>query len=291
MDIINCECIANVITCLFKASHVMGLPISNLVVVFSLWYCWFLCSWAYCRYNGYWSCQKFRDWPKSRVLVMKRNTICKVWLMSLVWLMLWKWKALRMWPTMMWKQLSTSWKINASPIQRLIRFCLQYPLVLGNIKTNFYYYNAYTTDFCAFFFFFNYLFCPSVILGFAMQVLEFFHFSCTSEDINNLAHGLMLKEALNNVLFPVMDEVIGALCDMAKEYAHIPMLSRTHGQVTLRWYTLELYSVTSFSFRASEQPCSMIFAKGNGNWKTVANRPLSSGPIDLLSFGFSYLLT
>lgn len=36
MDIINCECIANVITCLFKASHVMGLPISNLVVVFSL---------------------------------------------------------------------------------------------------------------------------------------------------------------------------------------------------------------------------------------------------------------
>lgn len=62
------------------------------------------------------------------------------------------------------------------------------------------------------------------------KVLEFFHFSCTSEDINNLAHGLMLKEALNNVLFPVMDEVIGALCDMAKEYAHIPMLSRTHGQ-------------------------------------------------------------
>lgn len=41
----------------------------------------------------------------------------------------------------------------------------------------------------------------------------------------------MLKEALDNVLFPVMDEVIGALCKMAKEYAHIPMLSRTHGQV------------------------------------------------------------
>ncbi|CAO2839964.1 unnamed protein product [Amaranthus hypochondriacus] len=62
------------------------------------------------------------------------------------------------------------------------------------------------------------------------KVLEFFHFSCTSEDINNLAHALMLKEALDNVLFPVMDEVIGALCKMAKEYAHIPMLSRTHGQ-------------------------------------------------------------
>ncbi|KAK9726596.1 hypothetical protein RND81_05G225800 [Saponaria officinalis] len=62
------------------------------------------------------------------------------------------------------------------------------------------------------------------------KVLEFFHFSCTSEDINNLAHGLMLKEALNKVLLPVMDEVIGAMCSMAKEYAHIPMLSRTHGQ-------------------------------------------------------------
>ncbi|XP_021736927.1 uncharacterized protein LOC110703426 [Chenopodium quinoa] len=62
------------------------------------------------------------------------------------------------------------------------------------------------------------------------KVLEFFHFSCTSEDINNLAHALMLKEALNKVLFPVMDEVIGAICNMAKEYADIPMLSRTHGQ-------------------------------------------------------------
>lgn len=62
------------------------------------------------------------------------------------------------------------------------------------------------------------------------KVLEFFHFSCTSEDINNLAHALMLKEALDKVLFPVMDKVIGAICKMAKEYAHIPMLSRTHGQ-------------------------------------------------------------
>ncbi|XP_074282718.1 uncharacterized protein LOC141607258 [Silene latifolia] len=62
------------------------------------------------------------------------------------------------------------------------------------------------------------------------KVLEFFHFACTSEDINNLAHALMLKEALNKVLFPVMDEVIGAMCTMAKDYAHIPMLSRTHGQ-------------------------------------------------------------
>ncbi|QCE01301.1 adenylosuccinate lyase [Vigna unguiculata] len=62
------------------------------------------------------------------------------------------------------------------------------------------------------------------------KVLEFFHFACTSEDINNLAHALMLKESINSVMFPVMDKIIKALCDMAKDNAHVPMLSRTHGQ-------------------------------------------------------------
>ncbi|KAK7320625.1 hypothetical protein VNO77_30271 [Canavalia gladiata] len=62
------------------------------------------------------------------------------------------------------------------------------------------------------------------------KVLEFFHFACTSEDINNLAHALMLKETMDSVMFPVMDKIIKALCDMAKDNAHIPMLSRTHGQ-------------------------------------------------------------
>ncbi|KAF5738476.1 adenylosuccinate lyase [Tripterygium wilfordii] len=62
------------------------------------------------------------------------------------------------------------------------------------------------------------------------KVLEFFHFACTSEDINNLAHALMLKEAINRVIFPVTDELIKALCNMAKDTAHIPMLSHTHGQ-------------------------------------------------------------
>ncbi|XP_062027802.1 uncharacterized protein LOC133743785 [Rosa rugosa] len=62
------------------------------------------------------------------------------------------------------------------------------------------------------------------------KVLEFFHFACTSEDINNLAHALMLKEAMNNVMFPIIGDLVQALCTMAKEYSHIPMLSRTHGQ-------------------------------------------------------------
>ncbi|KAK9061042.1 hypothetical protein SSX86_018222 [Deinandra increscens subsp. villosa] len=62
------------------------------------------------------------------------------------------------------------------------------------------------------------------------QVLEFFHFGCTSEDINNLAHGLMLKEAVNSVILPVMDDLIKAIYSMAKANAYVPMLSRTHGQ-------------------------------------------------------------
>ncbi|PQM42806.1 uncharacterized protein Pyn_01694 [Prunus yedoensis var. nudiflora] len=62
------------------------------------------------------------------------------------------------------------------------------------------------------------------------KVLEFFHFACTSEDINNLAHALMLKGAINNVIFPVMDDLIEAICGMSKDNASVPMLSRTHGQ-------------------------------------------------------------
>lgn len=49
--------------------------------------------------------------------------------------------------------------------------------------------------------------------------------------MNNLAHALMLKEAMETVMFPVMDELIRAICSMARDNAHIPMLSRTHGQV------------------------------------------------------------
>ncbi len=59
---------------------------------------------------------------------------------------------------------------------------------------------------------------------------EFFHFACTSEDINNLAYGLMLKEARATVLLPVMDEIIDALRDKAHAWARVPLLSRTHGQ-------------------------------------------------------------
>ena len=60
---------------------------------------------------------------------------------------------------------------------------------------------------------------------------EFVHFACTSEDINNLSHGLMLKTAMNKVLLPQMRLLVEQITAMARQYASIPMLSRTHGQV------------------------------------------------------------
>ena len=60
--------------------------------------------------------------------------------------------------------------------------------------------------------------------------LEFVHFACTSEDINNLSYSLMLKGARDQVLLPQLDALIAKLRDMAHEFAAVPMLARTHGQ-------------------------------------------------------------
>jgi len=60
--------------------------------------------------------------------------------------------------------------------------------------------------------------------------LEFVHFACTSEDINNLAYALMLKAARDEILLPEIDRLIDALRRLAAEHADRPMLSRTHGQ-------------------------------------------------------------
>ncbi len=62
------------------------------------------------------------------------------------------------------------------------------------------------------------------------KVSEFIHFACTSEDINNLAYGLMLKEGRDLVLLPLIDEVILAIAELAHRTAAVPMLARTHGQ-------------------------------------------------------------
>ncbi len=59
---------------------------------------------------------------------------------------------------------------------------------------------------------------------------EFVHFACTSEDINNTSHALMLKSAREEVLLPAIDRLTAKLRSMAQAFADVPMLSRTHGQ-------------------------------------------------------------
>jgi len=63
-----------------------------------------------------------------------------------------------------------------------------------------------------------------------MKVAEFIHFACTSEDINNLSHALMLKRARDEALLPALDRIIAKLRALAHEHAALPMLAHTHGQ-------------------------------------------------------------
>lgn len=60
--------------------------------------------------------------------------------------------------------------------------------------------------------------------------LEFVHFACTSEDINNLAYALMLKDGRDKVMLPIMEKLVAQLSQLASAHAEQPLLSRTHGQ-------------------------------------------------------------
>ena len=62
------------------------------------------------------------------------------------------------------------------------------------------------------------------------SVQEFIHFACTSEDINNLSHGLMLKHSRDQVMLPTLKNIMVNLVELAHQLADIPMLARTHGQ-------------------------------------------------------------
>lgn len=61
-------------------------------------------------------------------------------------------------------------------------------------------------------------------------ISEFIHFACTSEDINNLSHGLMLNEARATVLLPQCDALLDAIKQLAEQHKTVPMMARTHGQ-------------------------------------------------------------
>jgi adenylosuccinate lyase len=98
------------------------------------------------------------------------------------------------------------------------------------------------------------------------KVAEFFHFACTSEDINNLAHALMLKRARDQILLPVLDKVIEKLAKLAADLADCAMLARTHGQpASPTTMGKELVNVAHRLLRAREHIAGVrLTAKFNG---------------------------
>ena len=96
--------------------------------------------------------------------------------------------------------------------------------------------------------------------------LEFVHFACTSEDINNLAYALMFAESRVRVMLPRLDELIAALRELARRHARLPMLSRTHGQpASPTTLGKEMANFAARLRRARERVASVaILGKANG---------------------------
>ena len=96
--------------------------------------------------------------------------------------------------------------------------------------------------------------------------LEFIHFACTSEDINNLSHALMLKSGRNEVMLPALDAVISRMRSHAHQFADMPMLCRTHGQTaTPSTLGKEMANVVHRLDRARERVANVtLLGKING---------------------------
>ncbi|NMG47352.1 adenylosuccinate lyase [Azoarcus communis] len=99
-----------------------------------------------------------------------------------------------------------------------------------------------------------------------MKVSEFIHFACTSEDINNTSHALMLQAGRNDVLLPALDKVIARFRELAHQLADLPMLSRTHGQpASPTTLGKEMANIAARLIRARAQIAAVsLTAKFNG---------------------------
>ncbi len=99
-----------------------------------------------------------------------------------------------------------------------------------------------------------------------MRITEFIHFACTSEDINNVAHALMLKNGMASSLLPGLDQIIDHLRQMAHQLADLPMLARTHGQpATPTTLGKEMANIAARLIRARSQLAAIsLTAKFNG---------------------------
>ncbi len=130
---------------------------------------------------------------------------------------------------------------------------------------------------------------------------QFIHFACTSEDINNLCHGLMLAESRSAILLPALDAIIARLAAMAHTLAEQPMLARTHGQpATPTTLGKELANVAARLKRARERiaavalPAKINGAVGNYNahvaaypaidWPSLSRRVVESLGLEFNAF-------
>ncbi len=112
--------------------------------------------------------------------------------------------------------------------------------------------------------------------------LEFVHFACTSEDINNLAYACMLRDARQQVMLPALDRLIASLRDLAAEHADQPMLSRTHGQpATPTTLGKELANVGARLERERARLASVeILGKANGAVGSYAAHAVAYPEVD-----------
>jgi len=97
------------------------------------------------------------------------------------------------------------------------------------------------------------------------DVSEFIHFACTSEDINNLAYALMLKQARDTVLLPAIDRVIDTIAAMARDMAAVPMLARTHGQPASPTTMGKEWANTAYRLRRQRQQIAAVPIMGKIN--------------------------
>eukprot|EP01067_Filipodium_phascolosomae_P006591 Filipodium_phascolosomae@DN4871_c0_g1_i1.p1 len=86
--------------------------------------------------------------------------------------------------------------------------------------------------------------------------LEFVHFCCTSEDITNLAYGLMVRSAIDNLLLPELVSVVQKIADLGRDHCSTPLLSRTHGQAASP--TTFGKEVSVFVWRLQDQICRVL---------------------------------
>jgi adenylosuccinate lyase len=123
------------------------------------------------------------------------------------------------------------------------------------------------------------------------DLTEFFHFACTSEDINNLAYALMLRAARSQAILPLMDELIQAITGLAHRYAAQPMLARTHGQPATP--TTLGKEMANFAHRLKRQrrhlAAAVLLGKFNGAVGNYNAHVAAVPDIDWLAVGESFV--